>query len=898
MIKVVIMLIIGLSANAAVKPLNLEFSSKTVFGRDLISPSKHKGQFQKPPLIDGNKAVLKDGNFILIKELNKGNLPTDKLTVEAVVSLKQTQKWGSIVGYFQDNGSYERGFLLGYNSSKYFFAVSTGGALQYVYSQETIKKEKVTHLTGSFDGKTLKIYVNGKLSSSKALKGKIVYPDEAFFTVGSYKDKDENYPMSGSLYKVSLTDKTYTERVIQGSAAKYASLIPQQMVYKQVPVIKFLSPDKAEVSWVTNIDMSCVLLMKENKKQFKTQGKNHKLIVDGLKHNASYSFKIHGKAGSNKYESQEIKIENNLNFSRKALQSKVSPGKEAQALIKTGVVKGMTALQGAGSDKLAMELAANTDLILALLSFNSEEAQAWRKKLYEAGVYGSRVTVYHADSINDLPIALNTFNYVYTSSNDEKIINALKALVKPEGFIASSKAMKPSTGFKKGTLSGLAVLIKSKAKESGEWRSQYGNGGNTTYTGEALNGLSSTDKLRLQWIGRPGGSFGIDRNPRMPAPLASNGRLFHQGLNRMAALDSHNGTILWSLEIPDLRRVNIPRDASNWCTDGDYLYTAIKDQLLIINCSNGKIRGSIKVPESKSFDWGYVGEDKDRIYGSSIRKNSQYSDYWSGSSWYDKVDDHSTAKVCSTSFFVFSKNNGKALWRYRKGLILNTTISHFEDKVYFIESRHPDMLALKQSRTADVKLWEKQYLICLDAKTGRKVYEKAIDTPDGTVVFYLQVNASGIFVTASNSKDKKYHLTGFSLSGNKVWYQANTWPDGRAHHSSHMQHPVIIDDRIYLEPFAYDASTGKNLFKGIGRKEGCHIYVGFKQGLLFRGTNRQISIWSKETKKTTTWKRLRPSCWLSMLPANGMVLVPEGGGGCSCGGWMETSLGFTPWETK
>lgn len=458
--------------------------------------------------------------------------------------------------------------------------------------------------------------------------------------------------------------------------------------------------------------------------------------------------------------------------------------------------------------------------------------------------------------------------------------------------------MSASKDYVKSQFKGLNALSKAKSAGSGKWKSQYGNGGNTAYSGEALNGLSRTDKLRLQWIGRPGGSFGIDRNPRMPAPLAANGRLFHQGMNRMAALDSHNGTILWSLEIPDLRRVNIPRDASNWCTDGDYLYTAVKNQLLLIKCSDGTIRGSLKVPDSENFDWGYIGEENDRIYGSTIRKNSQYSDFWTGSSWYDKVNDHSTAKVCSTSFFVFSKKTGKALWRYRKGLIINTTISYFNDKIYFIESRHPNMLALTQSRTADPKLWEKQFLVCLDAKTGKTIYSKPIDTPDGNIVFYLQVNASGIFVTASNSKDKKYHITGFSLSGKKVWLSAHVWPDGKAHHSSHMQHPVIIDDRIYLEPFAYDAQTGKSLFKGIGRKEGCHIYVGFKQGLLFRGTSRQISIWSKDTKKTTTWKRLRPSCWLSMLPSNGLILVPEGGGGCSCGGWMETSLGFTPWEAE
>ena len=382
----------------------------------------------------------------------------------------------------------------------------------------------------------------------------------------------------------------------------------------------------------------------------------------------------------------------------------------------------------------------------------------------------------------------------------------------------------------------------------------------------------------------------------MPAPLAANGRLFHQGMNRMAALDAYNGTILWTLEIPHLRRVNIPRDASNWSTDGQYLYTAIKNQLLVINCKDGSIRGTLSVPQPDKFDWSYTSQEDDRIYGSATLKNSQYSDYWTKKSWYDSTNDASTAKVCSTSFFAHSKKTGRLLWNYSKGLIINTTISFQHGRIYFIECRHPELLKLPILRTADKRLWEQQFLICLDGKTGRKIYEKAIDTPDGNVVFYMQVSEKGIFVTGSNSKDKKYHITGFDLQGKKRWQNSHGWPGGD--HSAHMQHPVIIDDTLYLEPQAYSISDGKHLFKGIGKREGCHIYVGFKQGLLFRGTSRQISIWSKETKKTTTWKRLRPSCWLSMLPANGLILVPEGGAGCSCGGWMETSLGFTPWEVK
>ena len=42
-------------------------------------------------------------------------------------------------------------------------------------------------------------------------------------------------------------------------------------------------------------------------------------------------------------------------------------------------------------------------------------------------------------------------------------------------------------------------------------------------------------------------------------------------------MDAYNGTILWSLEIPDLERFNMPRDCGNWCADDDFIYAAIKE---------------------------------------------------------------------------------------------------------------------------------------------------------------------------------------------------------------------------------------------------------------------------------------------------------------------------------
>ena len=82
--------------------------------------------------------------------------------------------------------------------------------------------------------------------------------------------------------------------------------------------------------------------------------------------------------------------------------------------------------------------------------------------------------------------------------------------------------------------------------------------------------------------------------------------------------------------------------------------------------------------------------------------------------------------------------------------------------------------------------------------------------------------------------------------------------------------------------------------KKMGKREGCHTYVAIENALIFRGKGRQLSIWDRKKETTTGWTFLRPSCWLSVVPANGMMLAPEGGAGCSCGKWLETSLGFSP----
>ena len=117
---------------------------------------------------------------IAIEGVEPGRLPTEQITVEADVVLEKGQQWGGIISYAQDNGDYERGWLLGYNENSFVFWVSTGGALKEVVADTSFEPGVRYRITGTFDGVNIRIYVDGKAAGSASLEGRIVYPKWAY----------------------------------------------------------------------------------------------------------------------------------------------------------------------------------------------------------------------------------------------------------------------------------------------------------------------------------------------------------------------------------------------------------------------------------------------------------------------------------------------------------------------------------------------------------------------------------------------------------------------------------------------------------------------------------------------------------------------------------------------
>ena len=872
-------------------------------GNTLKCAQNATGTLQKPAKFDNEGLLIFEaGQHILIDEKYAKKISTSSFSIEANVRIDQPQRWGGIIGYCQDNGSHERGWVLGYSGTSHNIKTSSGGALIAATSGKPFSPGQWAQLTSVFDGNTLKLYLDGSLVKSVALKGKVMNDTiPTPFVIGAYKDKDEFFPLEGRIRNIKIHNKALAPKYIKQQIRK------TRYQFSVRPIVFFPAPGDAIISWEST-QAGAGAVAYGNTRNFgematsNSQSTQHSVRLTGLDPDSKYFYRLGGKiGGKNKFSPiYEFTTSMNMSVPVAPKNAALTSPKAATLAKKIAALSPQTAgiclVMGLTDGKLAYQIARHTQLKVICLETDIDLINKLRKSFYATGVYGSRISILAVEDFNNIPLAKNTANII-VSEQSKLPCSTVTAhqLTRPNSHLVSIKGSNISSKIK--------VL-----KDTHDWGHQYGTAANTSNVGESLGGATATKDLQVQWIGKPGGDFGIDRQPRMPAPLATNGRLFHQGHDRLVALDSYNGQVLWGMQIPDLRRVNIPRDCSNWCADKTHLYVAIKDRAWKINAANGKQELAFKLTASVrgTHDWGFIATTDKYLIGSSVKSGASFTNIWTSRAWFDGAGDRNAiSQVVSDNLFAYSKNNSKGKWAYGKGVIINSTITISGDNLYFLENRSADLKRESNGKISSNKLWTQNlHAVCLNIDTGRPRWDKPFPilkyvTPEKSHVpvgygiatkdSFLPVLSQA--VPGTNKGFYTYHC--FDAKTGKLKWESQT-PWRANHHGAHLQHPVIIKDIIYCDPTGVYLKDGKPIGHNYGPRAACAAAVGTTESIFYRGLGGQITIWGVDDRKPTGFKRLRPSCWLSYIPSNSMLLVPEGGAGCSCGGWMETSMGFAP----
>ncbi len=452
----------------------------------------------------------------------------------------------------------------------------------------------------------------------------------------------------------------------------------------------------------------------------------------------------------------------------------------------------------------------------------------------------------------------------------------------------------------------LGIGRRGPLEGAGQWTHFYADPGNSACSGDRL----PFGPVDIQWFGRPGPRRMVDRHEKNMAPLYKDGRMFVTGDNYVVAIDAYNGTILWQRDLPDSIRLGAFKNCGSMALGNAQLYIASADSCIALDVRTGETDRAFSCPvtsDGKTGEWGYVATLDGLLLGTTSKP---------GANW--RIQDVDTQTliwrdnqpvVTSDVLFAVDPTTSKNAWTYRPtaGVIVNPTLAAGVGRVYLVESSNPETFAVADSRIKLDALFDKgAELVALDLHTGAPLWRRAVDLSRIEHVVFMSHANDTLVITGSRNvevegSDKprvRYDLWAFDApSGEPLWNNTQVpVPDHilQGPHGEQVQHSAIVGGVIYNTGFACHLRTGKP-YEGWKwqKSDKCGTLSASASCIFSRFvTPRMFSIDSGEFLPLTSVTR--PGCWINILPAGGLILIPEASAGCTCYYPIQTSIVLAP----
>jgi outer membrane protein assembly factor BamB len=602
-----------------------------------------------------------------------------------------------------------------------------------------------------------------------------------------------------------------------------------------------------------------------------------------------------------------------------------------------GVNEGYCLMLGAGDGSLLFDLLKQTKLIVYCLEHDAAKRNKIRALLDEAGMLGTRAQL-HNGSFDEITYAPYSGNCIIWGSKlgsppDKVDFKGLYHSLRPWGGVAYEFADKPSSSASTSKLAANGIPEKEITNGSfgtvvkrgplpgaGEWTRGHANPGNTFSSGDDIVKLP----LGILWWGGVGPERIVSRHWRAPVPLFSKGHMFIQGQHDIIGVDAYTGREMWNRHIKDIGRFPPTFRGGNIITDGDRVYCVKGLTCYALDAKTGKtvrqythtltpeqeqeakklipLHGVLtqKVKSGKydlrnpSVVWEFLGMAGNRMIGTL---------------GFDATNlKHNGLAIPHQSRYIFAydKTTGKKAWEVKLDkTVMPTAIVSDEKNIYFID--RTDEWTYRAMR------WRKNYknfsssLKAIRISDGKTVWtrdelnpkRKALLLKDGIIVATANFSEDQIDMNAG--------LSAFSaVDGKLLWDEDNPGGLTRSRRGGPVRKVFIVGDTLYT-PKAIDLKTGKpklicrdpltgepSQFQLSGQNfcgtvaAGNHILAYRSTGLGFKSlTENSPCYWLSEK---------RTSCWISLLPAGGILLAPEGASTCVCSFNYKTSLALIPVE--
>ncbi len=599
-------------------------------------------------------------------------------------------------------------------------------------------------------------------------------------------------------------------------------------------------------------------------------------------------------------------------------------------LRESGARQGYCLVLGSEGAGLVRELAKQSDLRVVGVASAEDSVRKAREVLWRVGQNGTRAAMHHVSG-EGLPYPPYAFNLVvcvggeggpvFSSSELHRVLRPcggvlLMAGRDSETLDAWNKAELPGWRHAEGPGGAWGVARRGALEGAGEWTHTYAEPGNTACSHDLRVGR----ELDLQWFGAPGPARMIDRHFRNVPPLSKDGRLFIPGERVVYAVDAYNGTPLWQVEVPDTMRTGVFLESSNMVLDAEALYLAGETVCRTFDVATGAAGRTYALPKPDA-EWGYLARSGGLLFGSTHRPGTAYTELSNKAQLEERAVWYPNMKLAvSDSIFAMHADTGAVAWTYGNGRILDATIALGDGRVFLVETHSPKALADTTGRlmVRDITQEGEQFLVSLDAATGETRYRVPIDMrsiqqPCFLVFAKETLLLSGARILGGESvvesgkqglwqlagkEAVQYHFYAFDAATGALRWEANqkTSLNADGAHGEYNRHPTIIDGVAYTWPYAYNLVTGERLADWAfdRRGHGCGGISASQHMLFWRGNNPWMYDLGPGGGASRLTTITRPGCWINIIPAGGLVLLPEASSGCTCAYPVQTSMAFAP----
>jgi outer membrane protein assembly factor BamB len=288
-------------------------------------------------------------------------------------------------------------------------------------------------------------------------------------------------------------------------------------------------------------------------------------------------------------------------------------------------------------------------------------------------------------------------------------------------------------------------------------------------------------------------------------------------------------------------------------------------------------------------------------------------------------EDHSITRVdptimLSAKLFAFDIKTGKQLWERKGKSIPNISIVIGEGRVLYLED---DLTQAEKADAAETtkanieagvytaereqKLPEAQRdyrrVVCLEARSGQPLWSRPYDlTGSGGTKLGLAYQKGRVLAFGHYSN----HDEGPFNKGQLNWRRITVMNAGGgsllwSKPLNYRRRPTIVGDTIYIEPRRCSLATGEieqRVHPITGTKvdweflrpgHSCGIVTGTPNSIFYRSFSAAIVNTEKDTG-LQLFGGMRPGCWNSMIPANGLLSMQEGSSGCTCSYSLKTTV--------